>query len=616
LFRRRGAAEGDVNLYDFFHLLGGLAMFLFGMHIMGEALERRAGKRLKPILEQLTSKPVKGVLLGAAVTAVIQSSSATTVMIVGFVNSGIMQLRQSIPVVMGANIGTTVTAWILSLTGIRSDSFFMTLLKPATFSPLVAFAGIVLLLASRRRRDTASIMLGFAVLMFGMEQMSGAVSGLAQMPAFRELLVLFSNPLFGVLVGAVVTAVIQSSSASVGILQAVANTGAMTFGAALPIIMGQNIGTCITALLSSIGANRSAKRVGMVHLYFNLIGTVLFLSAFYALDALFRFSFTQLQINAFGIAVTHTTFNLVSTAILFPFIGWLEWLARKTIRDSKQAEQLEVLDQRLLNSPSLAIEQSRRLTVEMARLAQQAYLLSDSLLDTFDARVVSQVEDAEQTIDRYEDRLGAYLVQVSALNMSEYESREVSKLLRCIGDFERIGDHAVNLTEVAQELSQKSIGFSPEAVLETRTMRAAVQEILDLTIRVFGGNDPVLAEKVEPLEEVIDTLRDNIKANHVERLRIGVCTIELGFVLNDLLTNLERISDHCSNVAVNVIEYEGSGAFDNHDYLRRVHDGRAGTLFQRQYEEYLQKYGVACATDFSGNAPDAGAEATMEGQLP
>ena len=583
-----------MSIYDVFSLMGGLAMFLYGMHIMGDALEKQAGKRLQPILERMTSKRIKGVLLGAAVSAVIQSSSATTVMVVGFVNSGIMQLGQSIPVIMGANIGTTITAWILSLTGIQSSNFFVSLLKPATFSPLVGFAGIVMLMSSRRKRDTAAIMLGFAVLMFGMELMSDSVQGLAQMQSFRDLLILFSNPVFGVLVGAVVTAVIQSSSASVGILQAISNTGALNYGAALPIIMGQNIGTCITAIISSIGTNRNAKRVAMVHLYFNLIGTVLFLCVFYALDGLIGFTFTDGPVNALGIAITHTVFNVLNTTVLFPFIDRLEWLARKTIRDSKQVEQLELLDRRLLNAPTLAIEQSRRLTIEMAKLARESYQKAEGLLDHYDPKVAIHVEETEMSIDRYEDRLGAYLIQISALNMSETESREVSKILRCIGDFERISDHAQNISETALELHTKGISFSDEATNETQVMRAAVRDILDKAVTVFSDNDMALAEQVEPLEEVVDRLRTIIKANHVERLRTGACTIELGFVLNDLLTNLERISDHCSNIAVNVIEFERQGSPDSHEYLRQVHNSTEGSRFQRQYEEYLHQYDIAC----------------------
>ncbi|MDI9520269.1 MAG: Na/Pi cotransporter family protein [Bacillota bacterium] len=584
-----------MNIYDVFHLLGGLAMFLYGMHVMGDALEKKAGKRLKPILEQLTSTPVKGVVLGAGVTAVVQSSSATTVMIVGFVNSGIMMLRQAIPVIMGANIGTTITAWVLSLTGIRADTFLLTLLKPSTFSPLIAFAGIIMLMASRKKKDTASIMLGFAILMFGMDQMSDAVSGLAKMPEFRQMLLLFSNPVFGVLAGALVTAIIQSSSASVGILQAISNTGALSYGAALPIIMGQNIGTCVTSVISAIGANRNAKRVAAVHLSFNIIGTILFLTVFYLLDWIIGFSFTSNAISAFQIAVVHTVFNVTVTLVLFPFIKQLEWLAHKVVSDKKGNEKLELLDTRLLNTPAIAISRCSQLTQEMAAFAKEAFDLSLSLLDKYDEKVAQQVEELEQKIDHYEDRLGEYLVKVSAENMSQQESRDVSKLLRCIGDFERISDHALNISEVAFELDTKSIKFSDEAVKETGTMRTAVSEILGLTVEVFSGNDVDLARKVEPLEEVVDKLRTNIKANHVERLRTGACTIELGFVLSDLLTNLERVSDHCSNIAANVIEMELSGTLMTHEQMRDIHKSQAGTEYQSLYESYLQKYDLACS---------------------
>lgn len=581
-----------MSIYDFFHLMGGLALFLYGMHIMGDSLEKRAGKRLRPILEQLTRSPIKGVMLGAGVTAVIQSSSATTVMIVGFVNSGIMHLRQAIPVIMGANIGTTITAWILSLTGIRSDSFVMMLLKPATFSPLLAFAGIVMLMGCKRKRDTAGILLGFAVLMYGMELMSASVSGLAEMPAFRQLMVAFSNPLLGVLVGAVVTAIIQSSSASVGILQAIANTGTLGYSAALPIIMGQNIGTCVTALLSSIGANRNAKRVAMVHLYFNLIGTVVFLSLFYLLDAVIGFSFMDSQVSAFGIALTHTSFNLFTTALMLPFISGLEWLAHKTIRDDRRGDKLEMLDERLLNTPTVAIQQCSKLTTEMAQLARKALLQADALLDRFDAKAAQEVAEIEEMVDQYEDRLGGYLVQVSSRNLSAEDSRQVSKLLHAIGDFERISDHAVNLSEVAEELHTKGIGFSPEAIVETRQMRGAVREIVSLAVDAFTLNDIRTAEQVEPLEEVIDKLRTDIKANHVERLRSGVCTIELGFVLGDLLHNLERVGDHCSNIAASVIEMTKSGRVDTHQLVRELRSGASGSQFQELYQQYVLKYSI------------------------
>lgn len=579
-----------MSVYDVFHLMGGLALFLFGMHLMGASLEKTAGNRLKKILEQLTRSPLKGVLLGAGVTAIVQSSSATTVMVVGFVNSGIMQLRQAIAVVLGANVGTTVTAWFLSLTGIKSSGFLMMMLKPANFSPIVAFVGIIMLLGPSRRKDTAGILLGFAVLMFGMEYMSDAVKGLANQPGFTQMLTLLSNPIFSVIMGAVVTAMIQSSSASVGILQALANAGGLNYGAAIPIIMGQNIGTCVTAIISAIGANRNAKRVAAVHLYFNLIGTAVFLIVYYVLDGIIGFHFTTLPINAFGIAVVHTAFNVLSTLMMFPFMGMLQWLAEKTIRDDHKAESFEILDARLLNTPSIAIEQSRKLTAKMALMAREAFFAGDSLLDHFDYKVMAEVKQTEDEIDLYEDRLGSFLVQVSSRSMSVADSREVSKLLHLIGDLERISDHAVNVAEVAEEIHVKKLVFSEAAQKDTKVMRAAVREIVDLAVRSFVDNDLNLAERVEPLEEVVDLLRTDVKAGHVKRLQTGECTIELGFALSDLLTNLERSSDHCSNIAASVIEIERHGSVDAHEYLKTLRDGVSGERFRRMYEEYLGKY--------------------------
>lgn len=579
-----------MNIYDAFHLMGGLALFLFGMNIMGDSLEKRAGRRLKVILEQLTRSPLKAALLGMGVTAIIQSSSATTVMVVGFVNSGIMQLRQAIGVVMGANIGTTITAWILSLTGITSDSFWVTLLKPSTFSPLLAFTGIVMLLFGKRHRDTAGILLGFSVLMYGMETMSGAVNGLSKDPAFINTLMLFSNPLFGVLAGAVVTAIIQSSSASIGILQAFANSGTLTFGTAIPIIMGQNIGTCITAVLSSIGANRSAKRVAVVHLLFNLIGTMVFLPAFYALYALLGLDFLNQPINAFYIAISHSAFNVMTTAMLFPFINVLEMLAYKVVRDDHKRERQALLDERFLSTPSIAIEQSRRLTARMAMETHAAFLKADALLEKYDEAEAENVLAIENQVDLYEDELGDYLVKVSAQNMSDIESRDVSKLLHSIDDLERICDHAINISESAQELHEKDIQFSPEATQQMRVMRAAVREILDMAVNAFVQNDIALAKRVEPLEEVVDLLRTNIRQGHIERLRTGACTIELGFVLGDLLTNLERVSDHCSNIATAVIEIEMHGSVDAHAYQKSLRSGEAGARFQQEFDAYLKKY--------------------------
>lgn len=589
-----------MDIYDLFQLMGGLALFLFGMSLMGDALEKRAGKRLKHILEQLTRSPVKAVLLGAGVTAVIQSSSATTVMVVGFVNSGIMQLRQAIGVVMGANIGTTVTAWLLSMTGIQGDSFLVTLFKPSTFSPLLAFVGIVMLLAFSRKRDTAFILLGFAVLMFGMQSMSQAVSGLAQDEGFTSLLLKFSNPFLGVLVGAVVTAVIQSSSASVGILQAIALTGGLTFGAALPIIMGQNIGTCITAILSAIGANRSAKRVAAAHLLFNLIGTVVILILFYTVEAFVHLPFLALPINALHIAAVHTAFNLITTAMLFPFIGSLERLSTAIIRDARRGERVVMLDERLLVTPPIAIEQCRRQTEQMAREAQHALVLGDGLLNHYDARVFDQVSEGESLVDRYEDALGSYLVKVSAQGLSQSDSRQVAKLLHVIGDLERISDHAVNLGESAQEVHMKGLSFSKEAQEQLAVLRAAVRDVLDMTVTSLAQRDIELAQHVEPMEEVIDLLRDNIKESHVRRLQKGECTLELGFVLSDLLNNLERVSDHCSNIAANVIEMDHFGDADSHEYKKHLHEGEAGRRFQALYDQYAQKYSLQCAIEEEG----------------
>lgn len=579
-----------MSVYDVFGLMGGLAMFLFGMHIMGESLEKRAGSRLKPILEHLTSHPFRAVMLGAGVTAIIQSSSATTVMVVGFVNSGIMQLRQAIGVVMGANVGTTVTAWLLSLIGIQSSSFWLMLLKPSTFSPLLAFAGIILLLTSKRHKDTAGIFLGFAVLMFGMEQMAGSVKGLSHDPGFVSLLTMFTNPLIGVLAGAVVTAVIQSSSASVGILQALSLTGSLSYGAALPIIMGQNIGTCVTAIISSVGANRNAKRVAAVHLIFNLIGTAVFLILFYLLNAFLRFSFLQSPISAFGIAVIHSLFNLATTALLFPFIAALEKIARKLIPDDRRGELFVMLDDRLLNTPAIAIAQCRKQTMEMAVQSRDALLKADGLLEQFSRNVFEQVGEMESRVDQYEDKLGGYLVKISAQPLSKAESHEAFKLLHIIGDLERISDHAVNLSEAAEEMYNKGLSFSQEAQQDVAVMRRAVRDILSLTVEALLHNSTDQAQRVEPLEEVVDTLRDTIKAGHIKRLQTGACTLEMGFVLSDVLNNLERVSDHCSNLAAGLIEIERGGNADAHAYMKALRDGESGRLFQTLYEEYLRQY--------------------------
>ena len=580
-----------MSIYNVFSLLGGLAFFLYGMQLLGASLEHRAGNKLRPILQSLTNSNLKGVLVGTAVTAVIQSSSATTVMLVGFVNSGIMQLHQAISVIFGANIGTTVTSWILSLSGIQSNNFWVSLLKPSTFSPILAFVGIIMFFASKRKRDIASILLGFSILMFGMDLMSGSVTGLADVPAFVNLLTLFSNPLFGVLAGTVVTGIIQSSSASVGVLQALANTGAVTYATAFPIIMGQNIGTCVTALISSVGANRNAKRVAIAHLYFNVIGTLFFLILYYIARGFINPQLMEAPIGVLGIAVFHSIFNITCTIVWFPFIGLLEKLAIRSIPDDdKDNDTGFMMDDRLLATPSIAIDLCRKITCDMAVLTQNALLLALDAVKHYNDKESAKVADMEEKADSYEDKLGSYLVKVSARSLSEDDSQETAKLLHSIGDLERISDHARNIVECAQEKHDKGLHFSEEARKEIDILSAAVAEIVNKTIDCFVNNDAQLATEVEPLEQVIDTLKSEIKSRHIKRLQNGACTIELGFILSDLLTNLERVSDHCSNIAFSVIEVANHGELDSHQYLREVkHDQFSGAL-STQYKEHLKKY--------------------------
>ena len=582
-----------MTIYDVFSLFGGLAFFLFGMKIFGEALEQRAGNKMKPILESLTTKPIKGVLVGLLVTAVIQSSSATTVMLVGFVNSGIMQLSQAINVTMGANIGTTVTAWILSLAGIESDNFFVSLFKPSTFAPVLAFVGIVMTFTSKRKKEIASMMLGFSILMFGMEIMGDSVSGLSAIPQFANALVFFSNPFLGVITGAVITGIIQSSSASIGILQAIALSGGVTFGAAIPIIMGQNIGTCVTAVLSSIGTNKSAKRVAVAHLLFNIIGTIVILIPFYIAVAIFDFNFMNDSISAFGIAVVHSLFNILSTLLIFPFVKQLENLARFAVRDGKGADEFKILDPRLLTMPAVAISQCFRLVSDMARMSSDALIRSLAGLNAYSESEAESIIGIESRVDVYEDKIGSYLVKVSMHELTVRDSQEVSKLLHVIGDFERISDHAVNVVQAAQEMKDKNVRFSEQAEKEINVISAAVAEILTTSVDCFINNDIELASQVEPLEQVIDMLRSEIRDRHVRRLQSGVCTIELGFILSDILTNLERVSDHCSNIAVSVIELEKHGELNSHDYLRKVKSGELDSTFLEMYEEYTGKYSLA-----------------------
>lgn len=579
-----------MTIFNLFSLFGGLALFLYGMSIMGQSLERAAGNRLKAILAKMTSNPLKGLLLGAAVTAIIQSSSATTVMVVGFVNSGIMQLGQAIGVIMGANIGTTITAWILSLTGLEGESFIIQLLKPTSFTPILALIGIIFYMFSKKekKKDIGAIFLGFAVLIFGMETMSSAVQPLAEIPEFANILLLFSHPVLGIVVGAVFTAIIQSSSASVGILQALSATGSVTFGTAIPIIMGQNIGTCVTALLSSIGTTKNARRAAMVHLYFNIIGAIVISVVFYILNAVFHFAFVTESINQVGIAVVHTSFNILCTAILLPFTKQLEKLATITVKDSEKEEKLQLLDERLLSTPAIAVERCRTLTCDMAEQVRDNLLLSIALIEDYDEESDRQIEEAESKADLYEDKLGSYMVKLSTKPLSAGDSNEISRLLHSIGDFERISDHAVNILKTAREINDKKLVFSEQAQEELRIVTDATIEIVNLAVNSFVRNDLEMAMMVEPLEEVIDELKIQMKDQHIKRLQAGACTIELGFVLTDLMTNFERVSDHCSNIAVCQIETAHS-SFDTHAYLNSVKTGD-NSEFLQHYQEFRQKY--------------------------
>lgn len=569
-------------------------MFLYGMQVMGDGLAKVSGGKLERILENLTSSPIKAVLLGAAVTAVIQSSSATTVMVVGFVNSGIMRLSQAVGVIMGANIGTTATSWILSLAGIESENFFIRLLKPTSFAPILALIGIVLLMfiKNQKKKDIGMIMIGFAVLMFGMESMSGAVKPLADVPEFTNIMTAFSNPLFGVLAGTILTAIIQSSSASVGILQALCMTGAVPYSVALPIIMGQNIGTCVTALLSAIGANKNAKRAAMVHLYFNLIGTAIFMTGFYAINAVVGFSFFSDAANPAGIATLHSVFNITATIILLPFSGVLEKLACLTIKDKKEdvavsAEDKEfmILESRFLEKPAFALEQSRNAARNMAQDSHKALFTAMKMIDNYSDEQAERVEAMEAKVDRYEDELGTYLVKLSHKDLSEADSHSLSIMLHCIGDFERISDHAINLMESAQELAKKGLHFSDKAKAELKVLKAAVHDIVDTAYEVFDKQDVGLAEKIEPLEEVVDELSKEVKRRHVQRLRTGECTIEMGFILSDITTSLERIADHCSNIGVCVTQVR-EDLYDTHSHLDTVKD----SSFYHELEEVREKY--------------------------
>ncbi len=578
-----------MDIFNLLTMIGGLCLFLFGMNLMGQALERRAGGSLRTVLGKMTGKVMTGFLTGLGVTAIIQSSSATTVMVVGFVNSGLMTLRQAINVIMGANVGTTVTAWLLSLGGIDSGSVWVNLLKPSSFTPVLALIGIVLYLFCKKakQKDTGTILLGFATLMFGMETMSGAVAGLKDVPAFTNLFLAFKNPVLGVLAGAVLTGIIQSSSASVGILQALTVTGSVSYAAAIPIIMGQNIGTCVTAMISSVGTNKNAKRAAVVHLMFNVIGVAVLLTVFCIVKAVFHPALFDEPATMYGIAVAHSAFNILCTAMLLPAGGLLEKLATRMVADGKQREKTVELDERLLATPSLALERSRAVAVEMADRSVRALKNALLCVEKYSPALAQSIQEDESACDHYEDVLGTYLVRLSAQKLGENESEEATELLKTIGDFERISDHAVNLLESAEEIREKKLTFSPAARAEFGTLSAAIDEILELSLDAFATGDVALAARVEPLEQVIDTLKEQMRTRHILRMQQGNCSIEAGFVWSDLLTNLERTSDHCSNIAGCVID-TAQHNLNLHETLKAVK--RGDPRFQDSFRVYAEKY--------------------------
>ena len=578
-----------MDIFDILEMIGGLCLFLFGMNIMGQALERRAGNSLRTLLRKLTTNKIAGFLTGLGVTAIIQSSSATTVMVVGFVNSGLMTLTQAINVIMGANVGTTVTAWLLSLGGIDSGNLFVQLLKPTSFTPVLALIGIIFYMfcKSDKKKDTGTILLGFATLMIGMDIMSEAVKGLKDVPAFQNMFILFKNPILGVIVGAVLTGIIQSSSASVGILQALSATGQVSFGAAIPIIMGQNIGTCVTALLSSVGTNKNARRASLVHLLFNIIGTVICLTIFMIVDALFAPALLDDPASHFGIAVAHSLFNVICTSLLLPMSGILERIVTRLVPDDKRPEQVSELDERLLATPPIALERCRMLTVDMANASCEALAAGVSCLKDFSPALSNQVRELESKTDHYEDILGSYLVKLSTQAVNESGSAEAAALLKLIGDFERIADHALNLVESAEEINSKGLSLTEPATKELDVICAAVDEVVSLARKAFVENDLDAAAAVEPLEEVIDDLKEALRTRHIHRMQKGMCSIEAGFVWSDLLTGLERISDHCSNVAVCVIDMH----HNNMNQHMALKSARANAEeFDQAYRSYRTKY--------------------------
>lgn len=586
-----------MDIFDLLNMIGGLSLFLYGMSLMGDSLSKMAGGKLENILEKLTTKRIYAVLLGTGVTAVIQSSSATTVMVVGFVNSGIMKLSQAVGIIMGANIGTTITSWMLSLTGIEGSTLWLKLLKPSSFSPVLAAVGIILVMASKsesKKKDIGGIMLGFAILMFGMEAMSTSVSGLADNASFTSLMTTFNNPVLGMAVGAILTAIIQSSSASVGILQALCATGAVHYSVALPIIMGQNIGTCVTSIISSAGASKNAKRAAMVHLYFNLIGTIIFMIVFYAINVFVDFAFLDESANVAGIAVIHSLFNIGATIVLYPFSNKLVKLAELTIPDGKKQEEIAEdvisIDERFLERPAFAMELCRNKGREMAMLSRNAIGLALEVLISYDRKKAKEVIRLEGVVDKYEDVLGSYLVKLSSKNISAADSQSMSIILHSISDFERISDHAMEIVKSAEKIKENELSFTKKAKKEIETLCRAINDICELTTDSFCKDDTILATHVEPLEEVIDTLAKRIKENHIRRLQKGKCTIEMGFILEDILTGLERVSDHCSNVAINMITIYDND-YNTHDYFKNF-SREEKTSFNKEYEELIKNYPI------------------------
>ncbi len=579
-----------MSIFDVFTLLGGLAFFLYGMNLMGDALERKAGTKLKSILENLTSNTFKGFMLGLVVTGIIQSSSATTVMVVGFVNSGIMTLHQAVGVIMGANLGTSVTSWLLSLTGIEGESFWVQILKPSSFTPLLAFIGIIFIMfvKNSKQKDTALILIGFSILMFGMETMSAAVEPLAQSEEFSKILLLFSNPVLGLIVGTVFTAIVQSSSASVGILQALAVTGQVSLGAAIPIIMGQNIGTCVTALISSVGANKNAKRTAFVHLMFNVIGSIFMLVLFSIWKYGFEPAVLDTPATTFSIAVVHTIFNVLCVALLMPNAKLLEKLALKFIKDDEEPEEVEILDSRLLATPTLALQQCYSVAIKMANCSERAIEKSITCITNYTDADAERIRKDEAKCDRYEDVIGTYLVNLSSQKMGDEESEQAAALLKMIGDLERISDHAVNVLNSTEELRQKGYTLTEDAIKELDVLTGATKEILDITFKALKDTDTEIAKRVQPLEQVIDIIKEKMRTHHIRRMQQGLCTIEAGFVWSDLLTDLERVSDHCSNIAGCLIDASIMHNLSIHETQRIAEDSSSD--YGKLFKDYSKKY--------------------------